>query len=517
MYKHNGELALPTEFKKSFPDAVTLSVAEGVVWEPSFAGLDLVEKHILALRIRRAALDDKSPAVLQSLLNTALVLQRKGNKAEAGKYFYQATLISQNVPSLSSTITSTCAAEYLANAEQTAEKGGPETAHFKEQMLKILIEASSQGSGSNSEQRIKYQMAMSELYVATGQEALAAAVLDELRNVMIERYGQDSAQANNINKSLAAILQRRSTKGDNNVQFASKLYLLAGQTMDKTDPRRIAATFRMAQTYEAQCNFPRTEELLVDIWIQTTEAHRGSPTAELQDAKFGAAIAYSEFLFRRTRDPEATSILLGLWGECDQIQAPSETVISRFNQVGQMLQSAGQLTVALSALISIWKAYVGNCMQYSDEAALVASSIAELVQKIQSQPEELGLLSTPPYTVETCQRLDEQKSLGDQSVLRQVFDSRLRTAAAGQLDDATIQMCDSISAYHFRQCEWVDAIGIIGTCLQTVWPSVVTGGTASTVPKRLPHQAWLLADRLTQCLAKDHSFRRSPPGPSLYV
>lgn len=504
MYKINGELALPTEFKKSFPDAVALSIAEGVFWEPSFVGLDLSEKHILALRIRRAALDDKSPAVLQSLLNTALVLQRTGNKAEAGKYFYQATLISQNVLSSSTAITSTCAAEYLASAEQTAEKGGSETAHFKEQMLKSLIEASSQEYGSNSEQRIKYQMALSELYIATGREALAAAFLDELRNVVIERHGQDSAQANNINKSLAAILQRRSTKGDNNVQFTRKLYLLAEQTMDKTDPRRIAATFCMAEAYEAQCNFPRTEELLVDIWTQTTEAHRRSQTAELQDAKFGAAIAYIEFLLRRTRLPEATSILLGLWGECDQIQAPSEKVISRFSQVAHMLQSAGQLTVALSALTSIWKAYVGNGMQYSNEAALVASSIAELVQKIQTQPEELGLSSTPPYMAETCQRSVQQKSLGDQSVLRQVFDNRLRTAAAGQLDEATIHMCDSISAYHVHQCEWVAAIGIIGTCLQTVWPSVMTGGTASTVPKRLPHQAWILADRLTQCLAQDH-------------
>ena len=509
MYKLNGELALPTEFKKSFPVAVTLSVAEGVVWEPSFAGLDPIEKHTLALRIRRAALDDKSPALLQSLLNTALVLQRKGDKAEAGKYFYQATLISQNVLSLSSTITSTCAAEYLASAEQTAEKGGSETAHFKEQMLKTLIEASGQEHGSNSEQRIKYQMALSELYIKMGEEALAAAVLDEVRDAMVERYGQNSAQANNVNKNLAAILQRRSTKGDNGVQFASKLFVLAEQTMDQTDPRRIAATFRMAETYEGQGDFPRTEELLVKVWALTTEAHRRSQTAELQDAKFGAAIAYIEFLFRRIRDPEATSILLGLWGECDQIQAPSETVISRFKQVAKMLQSAGQLSVALSALTSIWKAYVSNGMQYSDEAAVTASSIAELVQKIQTQPEEPGLSATTPYTITASQNSNQQRSLDDHSVLRQVFDSRLRTAAAGQLDEATIQMCNSISAYHVRQCEWAEAIGIIGTCLQSVWPSVANGGTASTLPKRLPHQAWALADRLTYCLTQDHRFEKA--------
>jgi len=92
-------------------------------------------------------------------------------------------------------------------------------------------------------------------------------------------------------KGLTTILLRRSTQGDNNVQFTSNLFILAEQTMDETDPRGGAATFRMAETYEAQGNFPRTEERLVDIWTQTAEAHRRYHTAELQDAKFGVAIA----------------------------------------------------------------------------------------------------------------------------------------------------------------------------------------------------------------------------------
>jgi len=488
---------------------VTLSVAEGVVSEPSFAGLDPVDNHMLALRIRRAALHDKSPAVLQSLLNTALVLRRRADTAEAGQYFYQASLLSQNILGLSSTITSTCAVQYLASAEQTADKGRSEASNSKEKMLKTLIEASSQEHGSKSEQRIKYQMALSELYIAIGEEALAAAVLDELRDAMVERYGQDSAQANNINKNLAAILQRRSTKGDNSVQFASKLFSLAEQTMDETDPRRIAATFRMAETYEGQGDFPRAEELLVNVWTQTTEAHRRSQTAELQDAKFGAAVTYVEFLRRRTRDPEATSILLGLWGESEQIQAPSEPTVSRFTQFGKMLQSAGQLTVALSALTSTWKVYVSNGMQYSDEAAATASSIAELVHQIQNQPEEPTLSSTPLYAVEASQYSGQQDSLGDQTVLRQVFDNRLRTAPAGQLDEATIQMCNSISAYHVRQCDWAEAIGITRMCLQSIWPSVTSGGTASKLPKRHQAQAWVLADRLTYCLTQDRCFEEA--------
>lgn len=504
MYKANGELALSTEFKRSFPTTVTLPVAEGVVSQSCFAGLDPVDNHMLALRIRRAALHDKSPAVLQSLLNTALVLQRKADKPEAGKYFYQASLLSQDVLGMSSNITSTCATQYLASVDQTADRGRSEVAVFKEQMLKTLIEASRQEHGSKSEQCIKYQMALSEQYIAIGDEVSAAPVLEELRDAVVERYGQDSAQANNINRSLAAILQRRSIKGDNSVQLASKLFLLAEQTMDETDPRRIAAMFRMAETYEGQGDFYRTEELLVNVWKHTTEAHRRSQTVELQDAKFRAAVAYVDFLRRRTRDPEATSILLGLWGESEQNQAPLETTISRFKQFGKMLQSAGQLTLALSAFTSVWREYVNNGKQYSDEAASTASSIAELVQLIQNQPEESRLSSTPPDTVEASQYPNQQDSLSDQSVLRQVFDARLHTASAGQLDEATIQMCKSISAYHVRQCDWAEAIGIIRMCLQLVWPSVANGGTTSQLPKRLPHQAWALADRLAHCLTQDH-------------
>ena len=103
----------------------------------------------------------------------------------------------------------------------------------------------------------------------------------------------------------------------------------------ETDDRRVAATLQMVDAYEAQQDFTKAEQLLIEMWSRLTEgmcnfrlavvssamrmltlgfsvANRKSQTSELRDSEFEAAIAYIEFLQRRTRDFEATSILLGL-------------------------------------------------------------------------------------------------------------------------------------------------------------------------------------------------------------
>ena len=502
MYKANSDLALPTEFKKSFPSVVILAVVEGIVWEPSSINPSPIEMHILALKIRREALNDQSLSVLQSIINIALTLQRTSDQEEASGYFYQASLLSQTLLGMSSTITSACATLYLASAGPITGIGRSEAANRKERMLKVLLETSSHQYGRRSEQFIKYQAALSELYMDIREEYLAAAVLDELHDAMVERYGQDSAEADSINKDLLAALERNSMKSDDTMQYARKLFSVAEQTMDETDSRRIAATFRMAEAYETQQDFLKAEELLVKVWGQITEAQRNFQTAELQDMKVGAAMAYIEFLRRRTRDSEATSVLLGLWSECEQIQAPSEDMVGRIKQLEKMLRSAGQLVVALSALTWIWKSYVRSGTQFSNEATSIASSIAQTIQQIQNQPEDSRMSSsTNVPTAGHESRLTMSSS--HESVLREVFDLRLQTASNSQIDEATVQLCDSISAHHVHQSQLAEAINIIRRALRLVWPSLASSEKECTLPKRFQHEAWKLAERLAYCLAHE--------------
>ena len=76
LYKASGgEIALPAEFKKTFPSMVIVPVAEGIVWDSSFITPNPVEMHKLALQVRREVLNEQSEPVLQSLINVALSVQ----------------------------------------------------------------------------------------------------------------------------------------------------------------------------------------------------------------------------------------------------------------------------------------------------------------------------------------------------------------------------------------------------------------------------------------------------------
>lgn len=154
---------------------------------------------------------------------------------------------------MSDALTSACASRILEIIGGVADSGRYELTSRQpyvgqkdlEQILQVLIQTSSNQYGASSEQTIQYQKALSDFYTATGQEVLSAPILDRLHDMAVGRWGQHSTQAHSINEELVATLQKVSIKGTDTMHFASKLYILAQQTMDATDSRRIAATFRM--------------------------------------------------------------------------------------------------------------------------------------------------------------------------------------------------------------------------------------------------------------------------------
>ena len=208
MFKPNGDLALAPDFKKAFPSLVILPIAEGTVWEGNPINPGPTEMHRLALEVRLETLNNQSAPVLQSLLNVALVLQRNAHPTEASRYFYQASLLSQTLFGASSSLSRACAISYLDTVGRSHTTGESDAASRTEKMLRILLEASRLQYGGNSEDFIKHQTELVQLYTDTGNEASTAA-LDELYDAVIQRYGTNSAEALNVSQKFAAALRVR--------------------------------------------------------------------------------------------------------------------------------------------------------------------------------------------------------------------------------------------------------------------------------------------------------------------
>ena len=329
-------------------------------------------------------------------------------------------------------------------------------------------------------------------------------MFDELHDLVVERFGADSSEAKIINAKLAAALQGDSIKGGDTMLYAKKLFVLSQQTVDETDPRRVAATIRMAEAYQTRDDFMSAEELLVGLWKQITEAGRDYPSAESQNPRFGVAVAYIEFLQRCERDTEAISMLLGLWTEFEHKEPASEADIERLKHLQDLLQSTGQHAVSLSALTAIWKSYVRSGQQYSDDASSVASKIAQNVQAIQDHTDRPGTASNLMQTA--------SQDRGADSILQEVFNIGVLGSTSGRPSASTVKICDSTSASLVRQDRWVEAIAALQKSLQLVWPSLTTQGSAKELPSEYQDEALTLAERLASCLTHENH-----PGEALQI
>lgn len=308
----------------------------------------------------------------------------------------------------------------------------------------------------------------------------------------MERFGSDSSEAKRVNVKLAAALQASSAKGGDTMLYAKKLFQLSQQTMSSTDPRRVGATIHMAEAYQARDDSYTAEELLVDLWKQITDESRND--SSIEQIKFGVAVAYIEFLQRSGRDNEAISMLLGLWTDFEQIEPATEADTDRLRHLQDMLQSTGQHAVALSALTTLWKWHVKSGRQYSDsdDASIIASTIAHTVQAIQEQDESIGTSSTVM-----------QSSPAD-AILQEVIDMGILNSAAGQPSASTVKICESSSASLIRQKRWAEAISALYKALRLIWPSFMI--QPEDLPSNLQDEAIAFADRLADCLVQENRF-----------
>ena len=364
-------------------------------------------------------------------------------------------------------------------------------------MLKILLENShSQPGDQTNEQLNGYKMALSDVYSTTGREDLAITVLDELHDATLSRFGNGSMEADSIAAKLASMLQRTSLKGGGDtIKTTSKLYNLAVQTMDTTDPRRIAATVRMAEAYESQKDFNEAENILIKVWKQTTEAHRTSPTnTEIQDLSIGAAITYLDFLRRQSRDAEFASILFGLCSECEQISNPSEMMVNRLKQLARMLSSAGYPTEAFSILASVRDLCADRQAQEGTDT--IASSLVEAMQKLQAQTEQPEVVSKFVAKYEPAMR----------KALQQRFQADSR---GHRVDEVTVRMYDSLSAHYASKNQWANVIVITRESLQLLWPAIMEVGKHANVPKEFERDAWTFAERLAHALTREDRFKEA--------
>ncbi|MGI4814088.1 MAG: tetratricopeptide repeat protein, partial [Janthinobacterium lividum] len=503
-------LDLPLEFSTVFPASTLFSILERMCWMTQTLMPDTTVMHSLALRIRREVFGDKHESVLQSLINLATAHMGLSQEAEASVYFFQASILSQDVFGKSSIITSTCADFYLSCTEPIPDGTSDDVLTCRQDMLKILIEACKSQCGKNSEDVSKYQRALGCLYMDMHERKLAAALFHEICDDMVDQYGHSAFQTTRAAMDLLDALQKDTNRDEAYFRHIQKTFEVAERGMDLADPRRVLVTAHLAEAYESRGDHNKAEELYVMFWQNIVGAYRAKETAETQKGEFEIAIAYIKFLRRCGRDVEASNILLGLWSEYEGGNFESPEITGYLIQLGELLKCVNLPSVALSVFSLIWSNSKKVGGQDSIEALQTAVSIAELVRDIQSQSNE----RTPHLLTTTAVLQKEGQSPqimdpNNETMLREVFEIIVSRSTRGHIDESTIRICESVSAYYAGENRWPEAATVTEEALRIISPSLIDGriDMASTNP--LPLAAIMLVERLAHCLDRSERFLKA--------
>ncbi|KAL8786241.1 MAG: hypothetical protein Q9195_008297 [Heterodermia aff. obscurata] len=472
MYNPDQDFIVPSAIKKNFPDTALLPALEGKFWKSTDLTPDTLDMTQMALQIRCEAVGSQSLPVLQTRINLAMQLESSSDFAQASLHWYEAAKVSQKFLGLSSDVTSGCASHYMDCVGRIQKVSSARRLGYQEEMLRLLVETSRHQCGGKSDHVIKYQQALGEFFINTQDVTSAIEAFDELHDLVIERYGPDSTEARTVNAKLAAALQSDNMRGGDTMLIAKKLFTLSQQTMDESDPRRVAATIHLAEAHQTREDYTSAEILLVELWKTITDATLAQPSTANQQLRFTVAMAYVNFLQHCARDTEATGMLLGLWAELEQSESLSEVDMDHLRLLQGKLSSSGNLTVSLSALLTMWKWYTNSGPQYTNDATSVASSISDNVKAIQDQHRRLGEKTTSGEHQSEGQSADAN--------LQEIFDIGVLNSQDFPVDESFISNSDRTSAMFVHQER--------------------ANRTTESVPPEFQDQVLGLVDRLIFCL-----------------
>ena len=466
MHKPSGSHSFPSEFKAALPDSTLLALIEGTCWEAQTSATEAVEMHTLALKIRQSVFTHKSESVLQCQITVACTYEKLSNTIEASKYYYQASRLSRTILSKQSTLAFTCATAYLTCTTSVTTTTRTEITNQKEEMLKYVIEIEKHTHGTTSEVVIKYSKLLAELYVQIQETELAAIVYREVYQACVERYGKSSEEVTSISQILTMVLQTESKREDV-TEYTRSFFEITEKTMEVIDIRRIKATIRLTEIYEAQEEYFAAEEIYVSFWRKVIEVCRLTRSIESHERKIQITIEYVRFLRRRQRIAEAESILLGLWAEYEHEVITSETLVIYIKSIGVEMREIGILAIALSVFTSVWSYFKKSNRQTSIEASSTAVLLVEVTQEMSARTET---------TI-------------NESVLIEVFESTISTSTTSKVEITTVKTCETLSTYYARHERWADASKICQKLLRTLWPTLITDQSSVVLSKSFTLEA----------------------------
>ena len=243
MYRQNGKHDLTSELYQYFSKSVLQVQIEWACWDTQFSIKESLNLHRLALNLRKIIFTESHETVLQTLITIARTYEKITNTTEAGTYYYEAFKLSRTIYGLYSEITTTCAEVYLIITASSTTTTRTEIITHREEMLQIIIATHEHHHGHSSEEVIRYQKQLAQLYMQIQETTAAIKIHRAVYEACVEFYGEFHKETTIVSGDLAGVLQRESRYEDVLLYLRLK-FKRAEEHMDIMDIRRIRITVR---------------------------------------------------------------------------------------------------------------------------------------------------------------------------------------------------------------------------------------------------------------------------------
>ncbi|KAJ5140438.1 hypothetical protein N7448_003846 [Penicillium atrosanguineum] len=444
----DGEFQFTTGFKKLVPPTVLFTRLELTCKESQFTRSSVVELYRLAADIRRLVLGEKSLALLQSLFFSSRV-SKLAHASHADEHSYEAWRLSQELLGQTDSITVNC----VEMMTQSFTARGTMTTQ-QEDIMKYLILTDSEITGVEFNQRLNYLGMVVGMYKTRGDNESALLISKQFYQQVMQKYGTNSRQSNETAEFLTS--QFPTTGSDEmSRDIARTKYDNMLRTMEVDDERRIKYTLYMAQMYEQEGETAQAQAILSSLWAGLNS--RDIDSVDMMDKKANVALVYYQFLRRQNRNDSAEMIIRELVADLETTGIHSEEMMQRVQLLRVETQEMHMYSMDRALAVLMWRYYKETGQEYTQDASILALSLAEGMAATVSMHRSSGL------------------SVRDRKLMVELLDSI--ASSPKNLTVSTLILCHNLASIYVREGDWQEGGECSKAVLQHVWPNVEKAGS----------------------------------------
>lgn len=474
----------PQEFKSIFPSSTTLPILERTCWDWQLPIPTIIELHSITVAMRREALRENHPAVLQSYINCAYYYETINKVPDAAACFFFCSRIGRAILP-HSTVTITCATTFLRLTKTITSTSRTDVITRKEEILKLIIEFHKHQHGPSSSQVIEFQNILAELYVQIQEEDKATEIYRIIYDVTVDQYGKQSDEVKSLHDSLRIVLNKGKEENEIVTWDRAIFGVEEEDSVDIMDIRRVTIILRKAQTYETSGDILMAEQTYIELWLRITQHCRQFLAVEWHEKKLDVVLAYVHFLHKAKRDNEVSAILLSVWQEYEHNElALQESLMTRFVEVAKVMKSVSLHSTALSVFKTAYSFYKSirkeESSTFRDIQSLISSTSSEVMKSSSSS---------------------SSSSVTSDSVLYEIFQSTISSTTT-TVDKNTLELSKHLTSIYIEQQKWSEAVNVLKTVISKTWSQFFSSSIeALTLTSESTFETLELIEKLATCYA----------------